>query len=264
VATWNVTAGSLLAVFDTVLDFGGRRLAIDSKGERCAAAAYTGKGLMCRGATDGTALWTRRDLKRLQFVAFSHDGLRLFCGSDARPCIVLDAATGEQVGALRGVRRLWESPFTGALLLDGAQLRILPQPNARPAGVDRTTFAILGAAFSPGALSISESGGPVRCVDLSGREIWRYTPDEGRHVLDLSYSESAAAFVGVEWPYQVGGNKTLLRFDTANGRAVAADIGEPAETAFCLSGTLLLTSDGAVRDTMNGTLVSRLAFGTTP
>jgi hypothetical protein len=46
VATWDLNAKSPLAMFESVLEFGGRRLAIDTVGERCAAAAYDSGGLV--------------------------------------------------------------------------------------------------------------------------------------------------------------------------------------------------------------------------
>ena len=261
VATWDLTTKARLATFESVLDFGGRRLAVDEAGARCATAGYVTGGLVCSSAATGSVTWTRADLRRLQFVGFSCDGRRLFCGADERPCLVLDAATGHQLEVLRGVRRVWESFFTDAMLLDGARLKLTARAGRSIAPIERTSFGVLDATFGPELLCISESGGPVRCVDVAGREVWRYGPAPGRHVLKLAYTGEMGCFVGVEWPYEHGGTKVLRRFSATGGEPrTVAELGKPAEVAFFAAGTRLLTSEGHVWDTINGIRVGRLVF----
>src|SRR5581483_817221 len=112
---------------------------------------------------------------------------------------------------------------------------------------ERTTFAILGVAFGPDRLSLSESTGPVRGLGTErGEELWRYASRPDRHVIRLGYSPAAAAFFAVEWPYRQGGAKRLLRLDPESGEATSViTLERPcAKEVFCSRGATLLTTEG--------------------
>ena len=77
----------------------------------------------------------------------------------------------------------------------------------RIAKLERSTYAILDVAFGPDRFCITEADGPVRCFGTDkGEEIWRYTPEPRRVVLNLSYRPAAKAFFGVQWPFFYGGH----------------------------------------------------------
>jgi hypothetical protein len=174
------------------------------------------------------------------------DGSGLYAFFDQGPGQLLDAADGRTVGRLRGVRDIAESPFAPIDLFATAKLELRTRNGDLRAALDRSTFALLSASFSPSHVATSESGGPVRWFELeTGEEIWRYVPKSGNHVLELGYSQSAASFFGVEWPYERGGPKRLLCFDLrSKSESVVAILGSPSETAFCALGDRLLTSEG--------------------
>jgi hypothetical protein len=46
--------------FETVLDFGGKGLALTPDGSACIAGAYRAQGIACYAAADGRMLWQRR------------------------------------------------------------------------------------------------------------------------------------------------------------------------------------------------------------
>lgn len=104
VEIWDIASGQRVSAFDTVLDFGGRRLAIGPDGDWCVAAAYHVHGIACYDTASGAERWRRKDLKKCQYVGVSCDGRRIYCCFDERPCFVLDASTGETLESLRGVR----------------------------------------------------------------------------------------------------------------------------------------------------------------
>lgn len=263
VSVWNVQSGLKQAEFRTILDFGGKRLVIDSDGQRCVAAAYHLQGIACYSAIDGTKLWHRRELKKAHILTLSPDGKHVFCGFDSRPCAVLDINTGQEVAKLRGVRAVYESPFEAVRLLDQDDPELQTTAGEPIGRVERETFAFLAAAFGPGRLCTSESGGSVRCFDTaSAQELWRYTPGSGRHVLAVGHSPRWGSFVGVEWPYVFRGPKVLKRFDAGTGDVQAVcELGQPATTTLCLGDRFLLTSDGQLFDVTTGEVVRTLSFG---
>ena len=258
VYVWDLKTRKRVSVFDSVLDFGGRRLAINPRGDMCAIASYRLGGLACYASDTGEAICIRDDLKKLQYVSYSQDGKRLYCGSETGPLTVLDAETGADLVRYPSTVNVYSSPFQPLELLEKrgkGPFELRDFEGNRIAKIGRTTFAILDAAFSPDRLCITESGGPVRCLDAkTGAELWRYTPRPCHHILKLAYSYKAGAFYGVEREYMKTGKKRLLRLDPELGKpTLAASLGKPCATeVFCSRGEALLTSEGELIDVITG------------
>jgi WD40 repeat protein len=264
VYVWDLKARQRISTFETPLDYGGHRLAINPRGDICAVASYTLGGLACYATDSGEVICVRDDLKKLQRVTYSPDGRLLYCGSETGPFTVLDAETGASLAKYPSTDEVFRSPYQPVELLSKrrkgpVELRVVG--GKRIATPPRATFAILDIAFGPDRLCMSESGGPVRCLETeAGAELWRYTPRPGRHVLELAYTPKAMAFFGVEWPYMKGGAKRLLRFDPKSGKpTLVATIEKPcAEEVFCSRGEVLLTTEGELVDVVTG--VTKKAF----
>src|SRR5580704_19512218 len=74
VQIWDVEAAKQLREIDTVLDVGGRRLALSPNGEVCIAASWRkGRrgGICSYGASTGAVLWHRSDIGHTQELYFS-------------------------------------------------------------------------------------------------------------------------------------------------------------------------------------------------
>ena len=123
----------------------------------------------------------------------------------------------------------------------------------------RLTFAELGVAFSPLAVCISESGGPIRCWDLTGgTELWRYFV-KGHHAIQLCYSRSENVFYGLDLEYKQEGKCQVLRFDPEKGQAnIAVERGNLRTSVFCLDGRYIISSDGTLIETMTGEVSGQL------
>lgn len=261
VHVWDVAAPKHLATFPTIMDFGGTRLAVTPDGKNCIAAAYDVEGIAGYAASGGTETWRRKDLKKAQSLRVSLDGHRVYACFDNRSCQVLNRETGKTIKTWAGVRHVWESPYQPVMLLEKRAL-ILQSPDERKvASIPAETFGVLCVAFGPGLVCVSESTGPLRCLDaLTGEERWRFQ-EKGQHFLELAYAEQAQAFVGICWPYERGGSFRLLSFEPQAGAAsVVTELGKAGEFEFCLRGTRLLSSDGSVMDSATGKCVGKLAF----
>jgi outer membrane protein assembly factor BamB len=250
VMLFDLHTGRLTSRFDTIVDFGGKRLAIDSQGAVCVAAGWT-KGVAAYRATSGETLWHRKDLRHAQYLNVSGDGCTVYCGLDQKALQVLDAATGRTEERLPGVSRIIESRFSRA--------RLLNRPKAayqiRGKGdfeIERLSFGLLHAEFGEDLLCISEVGGPVRCIDCTtGHVIWNYDPGQDHHVLHVGYRNDNSAFYGIRWNYAKGGPFLLVRMQ--DGKAETINSVANAFTAeFCLDGTRLVTSAGVLFDSSDG------------
>jgi outer membrane protein assembly factor BamB len=261
VHVWNLAAAKRLATFDTVLDFGGRRLAITGDGICCVAAAYRVEGVAAYSASNGAEVWHRKDLKKAQKIKFSLDDRRVYCCFDEKPCHVLNRETGKTIKTWRGVRNAWESPYEPLMLVEKRMLVLQTPDENEVATIARETFAVLCVAFAPGFVCVSESTGPLRCLNTkTGEETWRYA-QKGQHLLRLAYAEKARSFVGVCWPYKRGGPHRLLRFGPESGQvSEVSELGVSGEFAFCRRGSHLLSSAGSVIDSVTGRCQLGLPF----
>ncbi len=251
----DVVRGTLSARLETTFDFGGRRLALSDELDAVLAAAYHVHGLALYSCNTGRELWRRRNIKKVQRIALSGDGLAAYCGREGAPLAVVDLRTGETIRVVRGAQALHDSRYDGVQFLDGTRPQVLESAGRRRFFVDRTTFAFLHVTFAPGLLAVSESGGPVRCLDIaSGHERWRYQPTTGRHVLRLGYREAEPSLLGVEWSFEKGGAKRFLRWSLDSGALIGSrDIGEPVDCCFALAGEVIATTRGEVLDVATGT-----------
>jgi hypothetical protein len=126
----------------------------------------------------------------------------------------------------------------------------------------RSTFAAIAFAFAPQKLCISESGGPISCFELNrGNRRWQFHPPSGAHALDMAYNEDAARFVAITWPFDKGGDRQLISLDPESGQPTVIDsLSGVHEQSFCCKGSMLITSDGSIRDSASAMPLAKLSF----
>jgi WD40 repeat protein len=261
VSIWNLATGERISEFETVLGFGGALLALSQGESACLAAAYR-RGLACYDVPFGAMRWRRKDLKQIGKVIIAPDGQHAYCCCATGPCHAFSVATGETTERLRGVRKVWIDSTNGLRLQESSTLTVADRCGNKLFDIAPSSFAVLDASFSRRYLAISESGSDVRIFDLSsGREVVRHAQPKNHHVLCLSAFPGGSQFHGVQWHYQTGGRKRLFRFRAVpSDPELIADLGEPAEVAFCRRGTHILTSEGHLIDCRSGSTVRKLNF----
>jgi hypothetical protein len=265
-ATLQIDGSEHSGPFDTVLDFGGSRLALSADGQRLFTCAYQRLGMAAYESRTGRIVWTRRDVKRTQSLTVSPSTGALYVGRDDQPLLVVASETGETLEQIRGVKKLVESPYAPLAMLDRRRPTVVRMPSRSSVfEVERTSFAFLGVAFGSNALAVSEAGGPVRCFDAqSGEVLWTYHPNEGSHCLELAYCEDAGVFAGVIWSYEHGGDQRLVRFDPRGRPKLVRNLGTPAETCFTSRGSELFTSQGERISIATGRAERIRGFGLDP
>jgi hypothetical protein len=94
VQIFDILEKKMISEFETILDFGGRRVAINNNGEICICASYE-KNLLCGYETaNGRKIWQREDIKKIQSVRMlsTNDGV-VFVQSDKRVSRILNIFT---------------------------------------------------------------------------------------------------------------------------------------------------------------------------
>ena len=205
VRLWSFADRSLIAELDTVLDFGGQRLALcGTEAPIIVAGAWERHGI-CGYAPNGTRLWQRKDLRQPQYISATADGALVVAGFDQRPLHVLRAESGETVATVRAVRRFYASPYAdvglgeqyGHIVLVGTgdwKLRWK---------VPVDGFASLSAAFAPAAFAVADVASfdangrsAVSCGDLTGEMLWRWSCPPEVNCPALAWDEDASEWVG--------------------------------------------------------------------
>ena len=262
VEVWDLDTRRLVGAFATGVDYGGRRLALSDSADVLIAGAYRRSALTAHATDTGEIRWMRPELRKVQTLSLSADGERLFCGRQGFPCEVLSVSTGVTLDRIRGTSWIVESPWETVCFFDQHRPVVVNTVTGKKVYIALQSSAILDAVFAPERLVISEMGGSVRCVSLTdGGELWCYTPDEGRHVLDLTYRPNDDVIVGVEWSYARADESTMRSWDASTGASMSRidlDPRVPHVYAFCQRGESIVTPARQVLSTVDGELRFRL------
>jgi WD40 repeat protein len=263
VQIWDAEKAKCVNEFETVFSFGGPRLTLDPVGERCIAAAWQAGehgGVACYETNKGKLIWHRQELRGTQRVRFSPGGESVWCVPDSGPTKLLDAASGKTLDALTGLRDIFDSEYSPDLLLEKRKRDYILRKE-KTLQIPRLTSAILDVAFGPQSLAMSEAGGPVRCINsFTGIELWRHSPGKHIHFLKLWYRQTDRNFYGVQWEFQKGSFRSLVRFDANGGEPNMICQLNSWEEVHCPKLDCIVTSSGAVLDLSDGRLLSRLQF----
>lgn len=262
VSLWDLTTGLQISEFETILDFGGARLALSQEGSACLAAAYTVHGLACYDTPSGRLRWHRKDLKKIQQIAVTPDGHSAYCCFDEGPCQVISVSTGDTTESIRSVRGVWMDSRGYFQLRESRKLAVVNRDKKEVFRFAPESFAVLGAAIGKTRLAISEAGAHVRIFNLStGQQVVRHTQPENHHVLGMASSPDDSCFYGVQRNYVSGGSNLLFRFNQdSSGHDLIRDLGRSAEFAFCRGGGFVLTSEGDLVECKSGNAVMKLPF----
>ena len=251
----NLDTRTQYAAFTTQYDFGGRRLALSDELNLLFAGVYHRYGLSAHDASTGNVRWVRKDLKKIQVLALSADGRRVFCGREGAPCEVVSGVSGATEARLNGTTAVWESAYESIGLLDRSRPVLQDRAGERRFRIPGRNVAFLDVAFAPGRLYVTESAGVVRCLSTeTGDELWTYDPGVGTHVLSLSYRPCDGRIVGIEWPYQHGGASRLICWNASTGEVEFSHAyDERMLYKIARSGELLINSDRQVFSTSDAT-----------
>lgn len=206
VDVWSLKRAARCAEFDTLYDFGGRRLAV-VPGERpvVVVGAWARHGV-CGYDVTGERLWQDRSRTNVQIVTTLDDG-RIAVSYNRSSTRVLEATTGEEVRSLRGVRRIFALRPDLSLGMGSNDWCHLLDRSLDPLGprIAVPSASMVSAASSGDHLAITEIGGPLRILDLDGRERAR-VDDHFRHVV---HDPATNTWVAIREP--AGGQQSLLR-----------------------------------------------------
>ena len=257
VSIWSYKEKRKITEFDTVLDFGGRRLLfIPGETPFLIAGAYERHGICAYDALTGELLWQRKDLYKIQFLnAIRRSNKEIFVGAgfDARPFLFLDLVSGDTVTFFKGIRKMYSGKKSISIISTAnKQIKYICTEDFSFKWAKKTdTFAFLDAAVGPESIVISQVAGPLHCIDVKGELLWNWQPKEGSHILSVAWFELEKIWLAIRWSYKKGGDKELIAIDNKGNQLWSNTIGTCAECEFFNSGSSLITSDGTIIDVLS-------------
>ena len=256
VQIWDWDSGRQIAEFETVLDFGGRRLVLAAAGSLCVTGSWD-RGLSAYSVPDGACIWRRPDLTKIQLLTLSPSGREINCGFDKRPLAVIDASTGNTVRTVKNALRIFCSRLSSYEFVQERKIyRIVGNHISE---IPAMSFALVDAALSPEAVCLSESKPGIRCIELkSGEQLW-YNPYLGTN--HVAFCAADFNFYCVAMENSPPHDCSLVRLaPNIMNCDQTAFIGPCWEAAFSQSGNVLITMRGDVFETSTGRLLSQLNF----
>jgi hypothetical protein len=264
VSVWSLPARSLVAELETILDFGGQRLALcGSETPLVVAGAWGRHGIRAYGV-DGRELWQRKDLRQPQQISAAARGALAVVCFDDRSMHVLAAESGDTVAKVRGARRFYDSPFAAKGLVE-------MYGHVGLVDTDRWQlcwrapvegFAILSAAAAPDSFAVADvvhlvadRRSSVSCLDLGGGVLWRWTAPPQVNCPALAWDAERAEWAGLLNDVTNERPDTLVRWSRDGEVVFEHPLALYHVAEFMRTGRYFVTSEGEVRDSRDGTVV---------
>ena len=262
VQIWNLDSQRMQGEFP-IRKNGLANLTMHPGGESIVSGFSAKRGSIIAYATpDGAMVWRRDKIEEGGCPSFDRSGLRVSFSRSRRKSVErVDARSGVTVELLEHTGRYIDGPDDYALLASSSKPSYVIVRRDDKVSVPKLTFALLDATFGSTSVCLTESGGPVRCIDCpTGTERWRYTPPDDSHVLRLHYNRLDSFFYGIVWHYEKGQFRYLARFEAETGKAIrVCDLNSWAEV-FSEATQQLITSGGEIISLSSGDVVGKLAF----
>jgi len=250
VYSWNIDTYEHISEFNTVLDFGGQRLAISGDGTRCIAAAYSRYGISMYDILTGSVIWHRRDINKVQFVTFDPLNETIYVGADEKPLLILNKDNGEDNGILNTMTKVYfDLLSTKRLLLQGQRTVIGDEIN-----IISPTFAFLDIQGIGRGMVLSAVGNDLMYYNYyENKTIWRITPAKGEHFIKTAYSETNETIFALLYKYnepRIPPYYLLYAISAFDGvvKFIFSLPTEACEFGFARNATKLICSSGEVFD----------------
>jgi outer membrane protein assembly factor BamB len=258
---WDLASREMTSEFSARFAWGAQALSMNAAGDLALTGISAKRGsITAHRVPCGEVVWHRQNVPYCAYLRFDHDGGVSFT-RDLKTVERLDPGTGATIEVLGQTARYIDGPKGHVLLAPSIRSNFEIVRGEHRVSVAKTSFGLLDAAFGPNTVCISESGGPIRCLDcLTGTELWRYTPSNGSHATRLYYSPVDASFYAVIWHYDRNLFRHLVRFDSGTGQSSRVCDLTSWDEVFCAATAQVVTASGDIIDLSSGEVVGQLGF----
>jgi WD40 repeat protein len=168
-----LSARTAVVTLDTDYDQGSSRLAVSPDGRYLATAGYY-SGLQMWDWRTRSLVWSFPTLRQIQSVVFASDGSSLVVDTESIGTSFVSTTDGRIVDTIRTLKSASASQFAPLVFgCSGEGLKVIDR-GSRKAILETkaSSFGVLAACFTRGAVIVSETDGWIRAFSLDdGREL---------------------------------------------------------------------------------------------
>lgn len=246
---------AMLSRFPVLFDAGGHRCALDAAGTLVVTAAYRRYGAAAYALADGIRLWHRCDLQNAQVITYDEFLKRYVIVRDDLGAAIIDPDSSVTLREHSSSRQWYASPYEAISLSVHRGLELLDGYSLEQRHFWKLeSFSALDACFSPSAVFISESAGPLRCFSLSsGTELWRLS-FRSEHYLAVGWCAATGRLCGLRWDFEAGRSVSLDILSPETGSIMVSYALPPGAAlgAFACDGRYYVSSDWSITSTETG------------
>ena len=258
VTVWSFQNKRKISELDTILDFGGRRLLISQHPfPVLITGAYQRYGLCAYDPFNGSVIWHRKDLNKVQRLrsgVFKDGKLYISVCIQSRPCHLIDFQTGDTIVTFRGINDIYPgSKIPSAIMVDKKYIKYYSfASNSFEWKVNKIEFAVLDCHIGEKFILVSEVGGPLRCFDHEGNELWQWHCPEEHHILNVMWDEKSNQWFSNMFSLKDESQYFIAKFDTNGNVEIASEIFDNRDCAFFEDSSIMVSENGAVIDVNSG------------
>lgn len=195
VAVYESATGRKLSEYNTHFTSGGKRMCITDSGKYFAAAAYGRFGITLFDIEKQSALWTTKEIKRIQQISFSADDTKLFAVNNDAKLYTLSLTDGSVISVEKNIRSIFpDSTLEVKLTSDEHHL-------TWDGGSADLTGEILRISSGNSRVFCSITGGGLTCFSAEGSELWCAKNKPEEHYIKLCYCPKFDFIVGIGFKF---------------------------------------------------------------
>lgn len=199
IQVWSASNNKKLAEFSTHFAAGDKRMAISNDGSLLAAAAYARFGITLYDTNSVKEIWTNKQIKRIQQIAFSEDDSVLYVINSDNILYALAVSDGNILFSEQDRENITVSRF--GTIVETAGKKIIY--NKRLLSNMPYIKLVLGMCAFPQGFCFSNMGGGLFCYNPKGRLMWKADNKKAEHYVKLAYFEKYQYLLALAYKYDI-------------------------------------------------------------
>lgn len=194
VAAYESATGRKLGEYDTHFEGGGKRMCIADSGKYFATAAYGRFGITLFDTETGNAIWTTKEVKRIQMIFFSADDTKLLAINNDDKLYTISMTDGSIISVEKGIKKIFPDS-TLEIKLTSCECLIWN------GGSVSLTDKILRLCSGNGRVFCTIMGGGLKCFSSDESELWSVQNNPQEHYINLCYCPKFDYVIGIGYKF---------------------------------------------------------------
>lgn len=194
VAAYESATGRKLGEYDTHFEYGGKRMCIADSGKYFAAAAYGRFGITLYDTETGSALWTTKEVKRIQRIFLSADDTKLLAINNEDKLYTILTTDGSIISVEKGIEKIFPD---STLEIKLTSRECLTWNGGSVSLKDK----ILSLCSGNGKVFCSIMGGGLKCFSSDESELWSVQNNPQEHYINICYCPKFDYVIGLGYKF---------------------------------------------------------------